>query len=87
MDGLRDTKFGSGGWHKGKVMLNTEYAVLRSSHKFKLQGCPVSSALRREERYHPNRTWPASVGETDPSVPLELQLQPCRCDLTFSAVC
>lgn len=87
MDGLRDTKFGSGYWHKGKVMLNTEYAVLRTSHYFKLQGCPVSSVLRRERRYHPNQTWAAKPGEPALNETLELDLLPCPCDPSFSVLC
>jgi hypothetical protein len=86
MDGLRDTKFGSGLGHNGTVLLNTEYAVLRSSHTFKVAGCPVSSALRRERQYHPNRTWVPAPEDESAYSPF-LELEPCRCDLSFSAMC
>jgi hypothetical protein len=86
MDGFRDTIYGSGLGHKGVVLLNTEYALLRSSHTFKLEGCPVSSALRRERTYHPNETWAPSPEDPSERSPF-LELEPCKCDLSFSAMC
>jgi hypothetical protein len=86
MDGLRDTKFGSGLGHNGTVLLNTEYAVLRSSHIFKIAGCPVSTALRREKVYHPSATWVPSPEYESKRSPF-LELEPCPCHLSFSALC
>lgn len=86
MDGFRDTIYGSGLGHEGTILLNTEYALLSSSHTFKLAGCPVSSSLRRERKYHPNQTWAPSVGDPSQRSPF-LELEPCKCDLSFSAMC
>jgi hypothetical protein len=86
MDGYRDTIYGSGLGHNGTVLLNTEYVVLDSSHSFKYAGCPVSSAMRREKKYHPNQTWTSSPEESSARSPF-LELEPCQCDLSFSAIC
>jgi hypothetical protein len=86
MDGYRNSIYGSGLGHKDTILLNTEYALLRSSHNFKLTGCPVSSALRRERHYHPNKTWVPAPGDPSAHAPF-LELEPCRCDRSFSAMC
>jgi hypothetical protein len=86
MDGYRNSIFGSGLGHEEAVLLNTEYALLRSSHTFKSKGCPASSAWRRERRYHPNETWPWSPADPSAHSPV-LELEPCACNFSFSLMC